>query len=220
MIRIDTKTGAAALLGLAFAYMVLSLVLDRPARSAAPTDVSVGATDLGLDVWKTAAALVEDAGTTLVDVRTAEEFALYHLPGATNEPGIGGRRLVELSRQRGVVIVVAAKDEAARKLVGEARALAADGRTHYLVGGPRSWYLAFDLPVPLFADSTAPRGYEEALGTMKDFFSGRDGGNRDGAGDALRLLARLDFQPTLLKQTGRPKATAGTKKKISGGCGE
>ena len=36
--------------------------------------------------------------------------------------------------------------------------------------------------------------------------------------EAVRTLARLNYQPTLLGKAAKPKAS-GAKKKISGGCG-
>jgi hypothetical protein len=154
-----------------------------------------------------------------VDVRSAPEFARYHVPGATNEPGAGAARLGELARDHAKVIVVAAKDEAAQKLVAEAKAANKVARIHYLVDGPRAWYLAFDLPVPLFADAGAPSGYDEALAALKGFLARPELAGKPRAVEALQSLAKMNYQPSLLRQAGKAKAAGGAKKKISGGCG-
>jgi hypothetical protein len=210
--------GVAGLLGAI--YLVAGLASGHSARSEPPPDLTANAAEAGLDVWKTAAALLDDSSKAqVVDVRAAEEFARYHVPGAVNEPGASASKLVEFARLHSPIIVVASKDDAAQKLVGEARAAAKEARIHYLVDGPRSWYLAFDLPVPLFAEAGAPSGYEEALGTLKGFLSKPEPAAKPRAFEALQALAKMNFQPTLLKQTGKAKAAGGAKKKISGGCG-
>ncbi|HEY3447548.1 MAG TPA: rhodanese-like domain-containing protein [Myxococcales bacterium] len=210
--------GAAVLLGAV--YLVAGLASGHSARSEPPADLSASAAESGLDVWKVSAALLETAGKPLVvDVRSAGEFARWHVSGSTNEPGADAARLLALAKEHVPVIVVAAKDDVAQKLVGEAKANAKDARIHYLVDGPRSWYLAFDLPVPMFAEGSAPSGYEEALGTLRGFLQKPDPAARGQALEALQTLAKLNFQPSLLKQAGKAKAAGGAKKKISGGCG-
>jgi len=210
--------GVAGLLGAV--YLVAGLATGHSARSEPPPDLSATAAETGLDVWKASAALLETAGKPLVvDVRGAEDYARWHVPGSVNEPGADGAKLVALAKEHAPVIVVAAKDDAAQKLVGEAKATAKDARIHYLVDGPRSWYLAFDLPVPMFAEGAAPSGYEQSLATLRGFLLRPDPAAKDRALEALQTLAKLNFQPSLLKQAGKAKAAGGAKKKISGGCG-
>jgi rhodanese-related sulfurtransferase len=211
--------GVAVLLGAAI--MIGSLVTGRSARSEPPVDLSPSAADAELDVWKTAAALIAGPGTALiVDGRPAAEFARYHLPGAVSEPGAGGARLLELARGRAPVILVAARDELARRAVGEARAALRTAPVFYLRDGARSWYLTFELPVPLFAESSPPGDYEDALRTVREFFSRpRSASSTDRVAEALQRLVRIGYQPTLLKQGGKPRTSGSPKKKISGGCG-
>lgn len=213
----DAKRGAAFLLGVSALYLVLSLALGRSARSEPPPDLSAG-TEAGLDVWKAAAALLDPEQALAVDVRPAEEYARYHLPGAVSSPGAEAARIRALARGRRQVIVVASKDEVARKLVGEASA--ADPETHYqyLQDGPRSWYLAFDLPVPIFSEAAAPRGYDEAVARVRAFFQAPTPEARPRALESIQALVKAGYGPTLLKQSGKPKAVA-AKKKIAGGCG-
>ena len=216
----NTKISAGVAAFLAAVYLVAGLATGHSAHAEPPPDLSVTAAEAGLDVWKVAAALLDDTGEAqVVDVRSPGDFARYHVPGAVSEPAAGASRLVELARGHAAVIVVAAKDDAAQKLVGEARALAKETRFHYLVDGPRAWYLTFDLPVPLFADATAPSGYGEALGTLKGFLAKPEPVSKPRALEALTSLAKMNFQPSLLKQAGKAKASGGAKKKISGGCG-
>ena len=219
MIRLSSRSGAVSLLVLAGVYLVLSLAFDRSARSEPPPDFAASAAESGVDVWKAAALVLGDSDAArIVDVRRPEEFELYHPIGATNEPGLDAEGLVRLAREH-PQIVVAATDEDVRKLVGEARAVDPGVRVHYLIDGPRSWYLAFELPVPLFADAPAPSGYAEALRTVRRSLQKPGAAENDGAIEAVRWLAKLDYQPTRLKQSGKPKAAAGARKKISGGCG-
>jgi rhodanese-related sulfurtransferase len=219
MMRFDARRAAGALVGVAAVYLVLSLVLGRSARSEPPPDLSANAADAGLDVWKAAAALLDPQQTVAVDVRPAEEFARYRLPGSINAPGADAARLQALAKQHPMVVVVAAKDEVAQKLVGEARARDRTGRYHYLQEGVRSWYLTFDLPVSMFSEAAAPRGYDEALGTLKWFLQSPSPQGRGRALESAQALAKMSYSPTLLKQSGKPKVAAGAKKKITGGCG-
>jgi hypothetical protein len=221
MSRFNPKIAAGVAALLATAYLVASLVTGRSARSEPPADLSLGAAEAELDVWKTAAALVTASGKTLiVDRRPVEDFARYHLPGSVSEPGAGSARLLELARGDARVIVVAAKDDVARRVASEARATRKGASVYYLKDGARAWYLTFELPVPLFAESSPPSGYEQALGTVRAFFvRPQAGASTTSVVEALQRLAKLGYQPTLLKQTGKPKAAGGAKKKISGGCG-
>ncbi|MBI5549335.1 MAG: rhodanese-like domain-containing protein [Deltaproteobacteria bacterium] len=214
----NSKIAAAGAVGLGAIYLVLGLATGHSARSEVPPDLSASATEAGLDVWKTAAALLSDKERAqVVDVRSPEEYARYHLPRAVNEPDAA--RLHELAVRGGPLIVVAAKDDVAQKLVAEIRARSKHASIHYLIDGPRAWYLAFELPVSMFAEASSPNGYEEALATLKDFWMKPEQGAKGQALEALQSLARMNFQPTLLKQSGKPKAAGGAKKKISGGCG-
>jgi hypothetical protein len=220
MKRFNSKIAAGVAVLLGAVYLVAGLASGHSARSEPPPDLTAGAAEAGLEVWKASAALLETAGKPLVvDVRSAEDFARWHVPGSTNEPGADAAKLLSLAKEHAPVIVVASKDDAAQKLVGEAKATAKDARIHYLVDGPRSWYLAFDLPVPMFAESSAPSGYEESLATLRGFLLKPDPAAKGRALEALQTLARLNFQPSLLKQAGKAKAAGGAKKKISGGCG-
>jgi phage shock protein E len=71
----------AALAALALALATTAAAADQPSRArAAAAGVKPGIVDV-----ETARKLV-DAGVRVVDVRTAEEFAQGHLPGAVNIP--------------------------------------------------------------------------------------------------------------------------------------
>lgn len=218
MRRFDSRIGATLLIALAAIYMVASLALGRSATAEPAPDVSLSASDAGLDVWKSVGAMLEP-GALFVDVRSPEEFAAYHVAGSVSIPDAAAAKLHEISNGR-AVIVVAAKDDAARMLVGAARMADAKGRYYFLQNGVRDWYLTFELPVALFSDSPAPRGYDEALATVKRFVATNAIEPREPARLALLELAKLNYQPTLLHQSGKPKtAAAGARKKISGGCG-
>lgn len=218
MKRFSPKVAAGALVGLAGLYLVLSLALGRSARSEPPVDLAATAADLGLDVWKAAAFIVQAERPAVIDVRPTEAFERYRLPLATSLPGASAEQLKALAADRPWILVYAGKDDVAQKLVAEARTVAPWAHIHYLVDGARAWYLAFALPVPLFAEAGPPSGYPEALAAATAWFAAPAGGATTAVTEALQTLARLNYQPSLLK-AGKKAAPAGAKKKIGGGCG-
>jgi rhodanese-related sulfurtransferase len=217
--RLDSRHGAAALVGLAALYLVVSLATGRSARAEAPLDLAPRAADAALDVWRAAAMLVEEPRTVVVDLRPAEAYARYHLPGALSLPGARAAQVREASRGAPATLVYAGKDEVARELLAAVRADDPAARVHYLADGARAWYLAFELPVPLFSDAAPPAGYGEAIAALRGWFERRDPAARDRTMAALQTLARASYQPNLLQGARRPAASGGGKKKLAGGCG-
>jgi rhodanese-related sulfurtransferase len=217
MERFNAKLGAGILVGLAGAYLVAVAVTGRSARADVPPDLSAKPADLALDVWK-AAALVVDQGAAVVDLRPADAFARYHLPGARSMPGADPAAIAAAAKQ-GPVLLYAGKDEVARKAAADARALAPAHPVHLLADGARAWYLALTLPVPLFAESAPPDGYAEALAAVNGYLERPDPAARARTSQALQVLARANFQPTLLGSGKKAAAGGGAKKKIAGGCG-
>lgn len=219
MTRFDSKLGAAALVGLATLYLVISLATGRSARAEVPPDLSPRAADLALDVWKTATLLVQEPRSAVLDVRPADAFARYHLPGAVNVPGASAEQVRDVLRSAPAVVIVSGKDEVAQKLVTGVRAADSSARAHYLTDGARAWYLAFQLPVPLFSEATPPPGYLESLATVTSWFQSREPAGRESAIAALQTLTKAAYQPTLLQSARKPAATGGGRKKLAGGCG-
>lgn len=217
--NVTPRLAAAALVATAGLYMVLSLATGRSARAEAPLDLAPRPADLALDVWRAASALVEAEGrAAIVDVRSAEAFARYHLPRAEHVPGGSAAEVAARAEGRPFVLVYADKDDVAGALVEAARRRAPGARIHFLAGGARAWYLALALPVPLFSDQAAPDGYAEAVERVQGALAGAEHGTKTAALESIQLLARTNYQPSLLKAGGPPKATA-AKKKIAGGCG-
>lgn len=213
------RKAALALVAAAGLYMGASLATGRSARAEVPPDLTPGPADLSVDVWRAAAALVEAAGgAAVLDVRPAEAFARYHLPGAVSLPGASPDDVARRAGGRPFVLVYAGKDDVAERLVREARRGAPDARIHFLAEGARAWYLAFDLPVPLFSEQPPPDGYGEALERVERFLARPDPAARPATLESLRLLARAAYAPDLLRSGAKAKAT-GAKKKIAGGCG-
>jgi hypothetical protein len=266
MSRFSPGTGALVLAALGALYMTAALATGHSAHSEAPVDLSPAAGDAALDVWKAAALALAGDGV-VVDVRPAEEFARYHVQGSRSLPGASAGQIHDLAKLEPVV-VIASQDTDAARLVREVRSVAQDPlQVHFLTNGARAWYLAFELPVPVFSEVPPPRGYDEALATVRGFLAEREAGDvaggeagkqaggeagtlaergtnhlagrqatvaagpgagalaatggpqREALAEALQTLARLNYQPGLLKPTGRPKPASGGGKKISGGCG-
>jgi rhodanese-related sulfurtransferase len=215
MSRFNTKLGAGVLVGAAALYAALSLATGRTAHAEVPPDLSAPAKDAALDVWKGAALVVQE-GAFVADVRPADAYARYHLPGAKSMPAASAAG-VRAAAAGLPVLVYAGKDEVAQKLVAELRG--AGTRCWYLADGARAWYLAFQLPVPLFAESSPPDGYPEALHAAEGWFERPDPAKRARVAEALQVLAKANYQPTLLKSGKKAAAASGGKKKISGGCG-
>jgi rhodanese-related sulfurtransferase len=210
---------AAALAATAVLYLVGVAATGRSARADVPPDLAAKPSEPALDVWKGAAALVEADGRGLVvDVRPADAYARYHLPGAESMPGASADEVVARAKGRPVTLVYAGKDEVAQKLVADVRRAAGDVRIHVLAGGARAWYLAFALPVPLFSEQPPPDGYVEALAKARAALERPGATPRGEAVEALQTLARVSYQPELLR-AGKAKPAGGAKKKIAGGCG-
>lgn len=217
--RVSSRTGAALLLATAGLYMVLQLATGRSARAEVPPDLSARPADLALDVWKTAALLVQEPRTAVVDVRPADAHARYHLPRAVSLPGAGVADVLRLLEKAPAAVVYAGKDEVAQKLVAEVRAASPGARVHYLPDGARAWYLAFALPVPLFAEAGPPDGYLQAVAAVSGWFAGATDASQSRALEALQTLAKVNYEPTLLKSGKKAVAAGGARKKIGGGCG-
>lgn len=202
----NSRIGAAVLIGLAAIYLVASLALGRPASADVPPDLSLQAADAGIDVLRAAGATLE--GATIVDVRSPRERAAYAIPGSVTRAS---------SRN---VIFIAANDAAAQKITGQARAADPKGAYFYLRSGVRDWYLTFELPVPLFNDQPPPHGYDDAVNAVKQYVATRDPALRDDARMALFRLVRMNYQPSALgASAAKTKSAGGARKKISGGCG-
>jgi len=213
--RLQPWHGGAALLGLGFAYMVIALISGHEARAEPPLDLAARGADAGLELRKAAALVVE--GATVVDLRDEPAFARAHVPGARPMPGADADALRPLLAA-GPLLLVADQDADALRLSGALRGADAEAPAYFLKGGMRAWYLALELPVPLFSAKVPPYGYEPALQALQAFLAEPGDARRDAARQALQTLARLDYQPELLGQAKKPKA-AGPRKKISGGCG-
>jgi rhodanese-related sulfurtransferase len=215
--KFDSRIGAAVLIGLAALYAAGSTAMGKSARSEVPPDWSSAAGDSGIEVWQTVATLADARGALLLDVRGAEDAARFAIPGAFPMPHASAKDVAAKSGY-GTIIVIAPSDEAAQKLVGEAKSLRPGADLRFLRGGARSWYLAFEMPVAMFSTKPEPHGYRAAHETAKRFVNGSADLRAD-AREAAITLAKLNYTPDLLGQGAKPKSAAGGRKKISGGCG-
>lgn len=217
--KMTPTKAAGVLVGAAALYLVGAAAMGHTARAEVPPDLAAKPTEPALDVWKAAAALVEAEGRALVlDVRPPDAFTRYHLPGAESLPGASAADVAARAKGRPLTLVYAGKDEVAQKLVADVRRAAPDARIHVLAGGARAWYLALALPVPLFSEQAPPDGYLEALAIARSALERPGATPRGEAVEALQTLARVSYQPDLLR-AGKAKAGGGAKKKIAGGCG-
>ncbi|MCP4679620.1 MAG: rhodanese-like domain-containing protein [Deltaproteobacteria bacterium] len=218
MTRFNTTIAAGVLAGLGLIYMVASLATGRSARAEAPPDLRVDSSRIGVDVWQATDLLIRDkGGLAVIDIRSPVEHARYHLPGSQNEPDASASRIVELAGTK-KIILVASKDDQASALATSARSSSGRKDIFYLKGGAPSFFLKFELPIPLFSEKDVPFGYEEALAVVKAHLEGRGKEELEHVQDALATLVRLGYEPTALKKTGKTKAAVKKRKKISGGC--
>ncbi|MCP4605232.1 MAG: rhodanese-like domain-containing protein [Proteobacteria bacterium] len=223
MTGFNTKIGAGLLAGLGLIYMISSLATGRSARAEAPPDLDGYEFFTEMKIWQAAYYLVQGQGRTkVIDLRSEKEFARYHIPGSYNKPGADTDSIAELAK-KGRIFLVAAKDEQATKMAAILRSSSGLKNIHYIKGGVRTWYLTFELPVPLFSDKEAPFEYEKALAIVRAHFSDNGASNKGGdmkqVSEAIRTLAGLGYEPTLLKKTGKSKSSNKKRKKIAGGCG-
>ena len=219
MMNFNTKTGALVLAVLGALYMILSLSFNHTAVGEIQIDLTPQKTTPGLTVWEAAALIVKNRDSTVVvDIRDNQAFDTFNIPGSRNIPRVEKSVMGDVVKAGDTVILVTDENQAAEELIASMKAWSEDTTAYYLKDGIRSWYLTFELPVPLFNDQKSPYGYDSALETVKDYFDTPQPGEEDNVTAALATLARLNYQPNLL---GAPKKTARANKKvkkISGGC--
>jgi hypothetical protein len=215
--RFDGRIGAAVLIGLGALYLALGVSSGHSATSHLPADLS--AKKAGVDVYA-ALALMAKQGPKLavVDVRSTERRGLYALPRSISADA-NPSSVLQKTLGRPVALIVGAKDAEAAKLVGRIKQRKPQTRFHFLRGGARAWYLALELPVPLFSSKKPPFGYAQAMTKVKAFLASKQGvADPAGVVSAIGKLKSLSFSADLLAGKSKPKA-GGKKRKISGGCG-
>jgi hypothetical protein len=204
MSRFDPRIGAGVAAGLALIYLIGALATGHRARAEEPPDLSPPDAALGLTLWQTLALRVDPSrGARLIDARPNARARLYAIPGAERQPEVDPARLLVLAAE-GPVVVVTDADARASALTRRARAQRPGAEVYYLRGGARSWYLRLELPVPLFAGRPAPLGYAASLSTVKLWLSDPGKVSARVITSAIENLARLDYQPTLLKTGAEP----------------
>ncbi|MEW6440007.1 MAG: rhodanese-like domain-containing protein [bacterium] len=220
MNRLNTRMAALLLFAAASLYMILALLAGHSAVGEAPVNLAVRPDERGLDVWKTASLLAAQGGKAgVVDLRSREAFDRFHVPGSRNVPNGDMKGIAAAAAGLDQVVLIADRDEEAlRKLQGDLSGM--EGKSfYYLKDGIRPWYLHFVLPVPLFSEAAPPFGYDEALESVRGYFSGAAGAvPKERALSALSTLAGLDYEPTLLKSGGPKPKAGGAPKRITGGC--
>jgi rhodanese-related sulfurtransferase len=214
-VKLDARHAAAALVAAAALHAAVALATGHSARAEALPDLAPAAADLAIDPLKAAALVLRD-GALVVDVGPADAFARWHVPGALSLPDASPGELAARVAGRPLV-VYAPKDDLARAKVAAIRAAAPQARAWALAEGARGWYVAFELPTPLFADAPPPEGWAAAREAVRAALDAPRA-PADGAVAALGTLARLGYRPALLEARRKP-AAGGAKKKLAGGCG-
>jgi len=215
--KFNAKLGAALLVALGLLYMVLALVTGHSAVAEFPPDLS--AYTAGLDVWHTLALMVRQGNQlVIVDVRKTESYDQYHLSGSIHIPDASVAQLADISGSKPHVLLVAEDDQTASSLVGEVTQLDASSSYHFLNGGVQSWYLALELPVPLFNEQPPPYGYTAAMAIVTRWLAEPESAESDNVLSAIEKLVTLGYQPTQLAADKKPLSSGG-RKKIAGGCG-
>lgn len=218
MKRITPKAGALVLVLLSGIYCGFSLVSGHVAKAEAPPELNLPPSEAAIDVWKTVASLLSGPSPLIVDIRDQEAFSAYHLPGSHHLPGATGKAIVHLNAGQRPVVIIAAQESQAQKVVGEARSTDRTGKYYYLQGGAKAWYLTFELPLPLFSDHPLPAGYLDHLQAVKRALAAPEQASEQSK-DSLEFVARAAIQPALLAGTAGNSTPAGGRKKLSGGCG-
>jgi rhodanese-related sulfurtransferase len=208
-----TVVAAAVLVVVSIVYGIVAGVRGHSARAEPPPDLSANAE--GLDVWR-ALAWMAGGAVDIVDVRSSEQYAFYHLPRARSLPDADAAAL-RATATAPRLLVVAASDADAAKRVSELVAGGATPEARYLKGGAPAWYLALELPVPLFNDKPPPFGWVAAHGEVRRWLESRSPAGAELL-RAVELLATAGYEPTGVGQ-GKKPAAGKAKKKISGGCG-
>ncbi|PID37747.1 MAG: hypothetical protein CSB49_08615 [Proteobacteria bacterium] len=213
--RFDARVGAGLLVALSALYLVLGISSGHSATSHMPPDLS--AKKASVDVY-TALALMAKQGEKLaiVDVRPAAQRSRYSVPHSVAADAAPAA-VLEKTVGKPLALIIGGKDAATAKLVGKIKQSKPQTRVHFLRGGARAWYLALELPVPLFSSKEPPFGYDQAMSTIKAFLAGKADGERAAVVAAIGKLKSLGFAPDLL--AGKKPKAGGKKKKISGGCG-
>ncbi len=213
-----TKTGAAILVGLSLLYGALALGTRHSAASEPPADLS--AKDRGVDVLQAIQLLVSTGGKAqIIDVRGKEAFDLYHVAGSTSLPEGSASAVLEKTKGQDTILLVAPGDAHAAKLAGEILAKEPSRKVHFVKDGARAFYLALDLPVPLFTDKPVPSGYEEAVESLRSWLRKPGAQAAANVNEALQFLAKNKVEPTALVAAKKAAPGGGGKKKITGGCG-
>lgn len=215
MLRFNGTIGAAVLVGLGIIYAVIALVVGHSARAESLPDLR--ATEAGVDVWQAIKLMADgDQPLRIVDVRTAEHFELFHLPQSRNLPDASASALLGEAGSS-TLLLVATTDAKAAALIGQLSG-AAKGKNHFLKGGAQAWYLALEIPAPLFSSKPPPYGYQPAMGTVRSWIQDPQSVSTTELDEAVAKLATLGFVPDGLAGKRKPKSS-GKKKKIAGGCG-
>lgn len=218
------RLAAGALAAAGVLYLGVSTGTGHLATARPLPELRLAASDAGLDVWQALALRAEfGSALTVLDLRPAERFEAYALPDSRNLPGL--RDAASIAREAGpnarAVLLVGEDEAALASLVAGARG---ELRLHYLRGGPRAFYVAVELPTPLFSDQPVPLEYPESLRLVRGWLKQPPGALSEASSAslkmALRRLAAAGLAPTALASGSPAASPAGApKKRLSGGCG-
>ena len=219
------RLAAGALAAAGVFYLAAGAFSGHLATARPLPEVRLAASDGGLDVWQALTLRAEyGAALAVLDVRPAERFAAYAIPDSRNVPGLKDAGAVAAEAGPGVraVLLVGDDESLLASLVAGSRG---GSRLHFLKGGPRAYYVAVELPAPLFSDRPVPLEYPESIRLVRDWLKQAPGAMSESSAAsvklALRRLAAAGLVPTALASSsaGAPPAAGVSKKRLSGGCG-
>lgn len=211
MKRFNTKLGATFIVGAAAFCMVLSPAVGCLAVPEQSAELAASETSLG--VWKACALLVRERGNVLVvDIRPKQHFDAYHLPGAINLGASEAKTAAAVADSKDHILLVADQEKDALLLATE---LVRSGKrqVHVLKDGAQSWYLAFELPVPLFSDKPPPDCSCEAMAVVQAWLRNQDSQAPGEVLTALAQLSKTGYHSTLLglRKPAAPPSSAQKK---------
>jgi len=193
------------------------MATDHSATSRPPVEVELKESKVNL--WQSLTLMAQSENRfVIIDTRSREKYDLFHAPNSVHLENLSANHFLENYANKDFVLVIGSKGDDTEKTVRLANKDLPKAKFFILKDGISNWYLTLNLPVPLFSDKPKPFGYDDALSTIKKWLANQSEQQPKNLENSINLLAKANYQPTLL--SNKKKASSSKKKKkITGGCG-